>query len=125
MGANLDKTICVSEAQTQPFINLIAAKNQAKIRSSGQFSEYPHQYGNLKINPLYKEKERGNDKENIYLELNFPSQFYLSEQPQMMDYLPQQVRIPKDLFIDLNKNSHIVNRLISQCVLIDLPSNYS
>ena len=124
-GPDLGSELSVTEAREQPLVTLVAARKMELLRAYLPFDEFPHARGDLQVNPLYKGKNVDSDAEMIRLELIYPSQSYKDEQPEMADYLPNEVLIPKDLLVDQDKNTQLIGNLISRHVLIDMPSNYA
>jgi ubiquinone/menaquinone biosynthesis C-methylase UbiE len=124
-GPDLDRKLCMSEARQQALISLVATRNVQQLHVFHEFDQYPHGLGNLQINPLYKVVDSASGSRTIQLELSYPSQQYRQSQPELEGYLPAEVSIPREVLIDHSKDRHLIAELVSKCVLIDLPSNYS
>lgn len=123
-GPNLTQSINAMEASGKAFISLVANKKKSQEIPLIVFKQYPHAFGKLHVNPLYRIRKIEKDSKSIIFALRFPSQSYENENVLMKRYLPKLVKIPINILQSSNKNSILRDLLIAQCVLIELPSSY-
>ena len=107
-----------------PLLSIVASARQDVFRDYDTFREWPHAEGRLQINPLYQmEKNAGSA---VQLRLNFPSDFYLNDNLQYRNYLPETVAIDEPLLQALGTGTRTpaMAPLVDQCVLLDIPDRY-
>jgi ubiquinone/menaquinone biosynthesis C-methylase UbiE len=109
------------------WLSLVASYREGVFHDYGGFDDWPHAYGQLTLNPLYREQTR--DKlEDIQFRRAFPSVWYQRENAayEHKQYLPETVSVGQATLTDLaqGRRTAEVEALIEQCVVIGLPERY-
>jgi len=108
-----------------PLISLIATPRAELALAGKALGRWPHARGRLGINPIYRETGTELDGSQL-LERRFPSQSYVDENREMLDYLPTEVRLEPDVLSALRLGQCIpeMEPHIRSSVIIDLPADY-
>lgn len=124
-GPQLKGDTNFDKLKNKPLISIIASNNHYIFRNYNKFSDWPHGRGTLSINPLYGIHSTNNDSQFV-LTRNFPSLYYLNDNIEYKDYLPDCLYISKKCMNSI-KNNEItpeVMKLVESFVALDLPEKY-
>ena len=122
---------CLSEEQRITQLNrvkklsLIASKSDNVFCDHGLFDKWPHSYGNLQINPLYKQS--GLDESGNYIyNFTFPSKWFEIENKDWLKYAPKTISLNPKLLetISNNEKSPVIEDLVNNFVVLGFPENY-
>ncbi len=112
MGPDLSVSDSNEALSRSPMISMVATYDQDVLKNHGRMDMWPHELGNLGINPLYDQ-----DKTSGSLALNWPSQMFIEENEELVGYLPESLPpLPED--------ESQLSPYLEKAVLIDLPDNY-
>jgi len=120
-GPNLSSQLSLADAKKEPLISIIVSNSRALFKEHGMFSKFPHQYGTLGINPLYTREYTKECEAGETYTLRFPSEYYKKDNPEMVGYLPETIKIhrkPHGIEAEVPKDAS------NFCVLMDIPARY-
>lgn len=117
-GPDARRSVPPAEWEETPVVSVVASHDEREwFREYGPLREWPHAAGELAINPLYRPAPR-NGGDEVY-RLQFPSEFYRSENGVAETYLPAEVRMLPGRVTAEQREAWVAN-----CVLVAAPSNY-
>jgi ubiquinone/menaquinone biosynthesis C-methylase UbiE/uncharacterized protein YbaR (Trm112 family) len=119
-GPCLAKQVDIEELAAEPTLSLVVSHKNEVFRDYGPYSDWPHTYGRLSLNPLYVREGP------VCWKRNLPSAFFERDHHEIKDYLPDEVSIPPTLLESLDKQQRTaeMERLIAKCVILGLPDAY-
>ncbi len=124
-GPALSSEPSMSDLNKSEWISIVASNRKDYFRDYGEFKNWPHALGNLKLNPLYH--ENGKDESgNRILKFRFPSEWYEYEDHDWRKYAPETVRISHSTLEAIEKGTRTpeIDDLISKWVIIGMPEKY-
>jgi SAM-dependent methyltransferase len=125
MKPDLSRSASIKELEKEHLMSFIISDYEDIYTDHGSMEIWPHAKGKLTINPLYTQ-EYNNDMESIKLKRLFPSVFYEIDNVEYMNYLPENITIPKSLIKNLSDAPDVqaCEELIQKCILIGTPQKF-
>jgi SAM-dependent methyltransferase/uncharacterized protein YbaR (Trm112 family) len=107
----------------EKWITFVASRSSAVFRDHGTFDEWPHGFGRLSLNPLYRVREHAR---GATLALEFPTRWFEFENAECLTYMPERVDLDGTTLADLaaGRRTENVETLLSRCVALGLPQAY-
>lgn len=123
-GPCLKESCDIEDLRDEPFLSIVSSKDEQLFRDYDELQEWCHAKGRLGLNPLYEIKPESSN--HRCLVRNFPSTFYLNENKECEQYLPEEVVVNAGLLDDLSvgKRTPEIDHLIDQFVVLDIPEQY-
>ncbi len=109
----------------EPFVSLVVCRDEKVFREHAPFTQWPHGVRHQSINPLFV-PDNGAGEDCLRLRRKFPSEFYVEENREILQYLPDKVDVPRSVLADnaAGKDGAGLEKLVADCVLLDMPSAY-
>lgn len=111
-----------AELENEKWLSVVASQNPDFFRPSERFARWPHALGRLQQNPIYVESA-GSTRDELALELRFPSEWYAFENQAYLSYAPKTSTLPRAALADPEAHADI-DRYISSFVMIGMPEAY-
>ena len=124
-GPPLARSSSAESLAQAPLLSILASQRQEVFQDHGAFEDWPHAHGRLQLNPLYVRD--GQDRNgSIHLRRAFPSVFYEEENAECKQYLPEDVSVGSQVWLDLERGRRTpeMERLIERCVVLGMPERY-
>jgi SAM-dependent methyltransferase/uncharacterized protein YbaR (Trm112 family) len=124
-GPSLARSAEIESLAHEPVLSIVASHCQERFVDYGSFDDWPHAQGPLGLNPLYVKATR-NAEGKVSLRRSFPSPLYEQLNEDCKSYLPISVDVNESMWADLanGKQTHEIEALIDQCVLLAIPERY-
>lgn len=102
-------------------LSILATRGKARIGCLERFDGWPHARGALAVNPLFR-PAAGGGPQRTYVR-QFPSQTYVDDNPEMVDYLPPSFSLPDGgLATARSGNDSGLHDLIASLCVLGLPA---
>jgi hypothetical protein len=114
---------------SQKWLSVVASRRSEVFAKGGNFADWPHAVGRLRINPIYRIDAQAPNGD-LTLRFEFPSPWYKFENGAYLSYAPERVVLPGSAVRalerpDANQAEPSLAPYVSKFVVIGMPERYS
>jgi len=123
LGTALASSDSEDVLDASPLIDIVASYDSELLGEHGQMQGWPHAEGKLTVNSLYQILP---ETSGATLKLNWPSEYFITDNPGIEDYLPESAFVSQEALDALTTGApHAeLEKLKANVVLVDLPDSY-
>jgi ubiquinone/menaquinone biosynthesis C-methylase UbiE len=124
-GPDLSKDLDQDEVNKFKWLSIIASHRKDLFQVHGEFLDWPHALGRLRINPLYHNCGRDETGNSVF-KFKFPSQWYEFEDRGWLEYAPKRAEVPPRIIQNVASGLRTpeMEDLIAKCVILGMPEYY-
>jgi SAM-dependent methyltransferase/uncharacterized protein YbaR (Trm112 family) len=110
----------------EPWLSIVASRQDEVFQDHGHFSDWPHAKGRLGLNPFYYLARADRSEGRVRLRRTFPSQLFETRFAISKTYLPETITVETDVLDDLidGQRTPAVDALIACGAVVGMPESF-